>query len=243
MTNKFGVLFCFSLCCQASSFSTSVSCMVESAVGAVTVSGPDQCNLTGQDGMTKPYAHVLDVGNQNLPTSFAPETFFDARFCLDLAAQVGELSDGIHVYGAHTGAQVDWSITASSAGPDRMGIIEGTVNYGTYLGDGNDYETSVAQVGTYRTPIFQGAFELGVPFTISMSGWAFAGADIINPAGGTALGAQIDFELFEADGVTPVDVFSVTSGSSASAPEPQSFALLLIGGCAIAFLLLTRRDR
>jgi hypothetical protein len=233
--------FCFAVSCEADGITSSFSCSLDS----ISMTNSTGCNLTGPAGTA--LATYTGVNGPNLmPLQFAPTTQFDAG--LDLFGAVEATTEWCSQvvcvpYFAEATAQVSYSVTATSAGPDRMGVIHVSIWCGNFFSDPAQ-GSSNASVGNYQPSCggnaglsTVGAFELGVPFAIQMSGNANARTSVDYSEGNALPGARISYQLFEADGVTPVDTFSATT--SAMTPEPGTAGLL---GAAIG-LIAWRKTR
>jgi len=233
--------FCFAVSCEADGITSSFSCSLDS----ISMTNSTGCDLTGPDGIAN--ATYSGVNGPNLmPLQFAPTTQFDAGLGLSGAVEAAFASCNEVVcvpYSVEATAQVNYSVTATSAGPDRMGVIHVSIWCGNFFSDPAQ-GSSIASVGNYQPNCggntglnTVGAFELGVPFTIQMTGVANARTSIDYSQGSALPGARISYQLFEADGVTPVDTFSATT--SATTPEPGTAGLL---GTAIG-LMAWRKTR
>ena len=131
----------------------------------------------------------------------------------------------------YASANLTWSVTATTSGPPRTGIIDFA-----YLSAGGNSIDGIAEtmavVGGYTAFGWQEGclvaciydellpFTLGTPFDISVYDDAYltAQSDVSGSAEGDS---YIQFSLFEADGVTPVMIEPV--------PEPGALALRFWG--------------
>jgi hypothetical protein len=125
--------------------------------------------------------------------------------------------------------------TFTTPGPPRMGLI--SILLESSGEEGGEGSVSVDGFGCGGTGFCNFGmpdlpFELGVPFTISLS--ASASGACGAPPGCPQGGASYDFTLSEADGTTPVSLISIAT------PEPSTFGLPLLSLIAWAAALRSR---
>jgi hypothetical protein len=225
-------LFCLAASCDADSATATFTCQVEtsSTPTYVTVTGPNPCVLGASNG-----AYASATGAPlSAPSILGPETTFEGDGSASIVAEPGYPE--YFLTGA-AGASLTWSVTATTSGPPRAGFIDLSLSAHAFSLDGN--ANSTASVGGYTASgSSEGCegectidellpFTLGTPFNIGIFDSASLTAEDSNF--GSAEGdSDIQFSLFEADGVTPVMIEPV--------PEPGALGLALLGmGTGVLF--------
>lgn len=211
--------------------STSVSCAVQGQT-FLSVSAPTQCSLAGNYGVSVPLASASVVAI--FPDTFGGDSF-SASIVVSAFAQPGATTLPIAEANlvADASASASWSITADTGGPVRDGFIE--LSAPGFFDSESGTGAYWSQVGPYDTEFGNSGelipFTLGEPFTVSLMATASI-EGVADFGGGDTVMDSLSFELFEADGVTPVQFFAT--------PEPGSLMLVAAG---LAFGCLRRRNR
>jgi hypothetical protein len=206
------------------------SCEVGDGTGpGQSVSGPNPCSLTGtgSEGLesqaTAQFVRtpVLPLDNFQSTTSFSASVAASAYALCGFTQTMDCLISG-------ASATITWETFATTAGPERLGYIDlsfvGSFDYpGEELAFGGNNE----QVGQYGASENEAGnsimlpFTLGVPFEMMLSIGINAATAEPDPMGIISSGADLSFQLFEADGVTPVEISAV--------PEPGTPILVASG--------------
>ena len=211
-----------------------------------TVSNPTGCSMNPPNSASAVASLTV---NQLTPVSGA-DSF--TNFTIDVAGSVTATPFFVNPGpgGISSNATATANITNQffTAGPVRQGVITFSANVRNFgEGPGNDSATAAVSVGSLPGSCLGNygcsgllttvaprslSFTLGNTFAISFNEAFAAYGDPLVEGTGFANGAvNLNFQLFEADGKTPVTIFA--------APEPDTFGLLLIsfaGLCAAVLL-------
>jgi hypothetical protein len=234
---KFAAIFLAGLSLSLSaraSVLTTVSCNVHAPGGALNATDPAACNVNGFYAVASANANALVTG----PNAASPATPVSMN-----------LWGGTYAYGLASGLGTGTALSSgtaaldlSTAGPVRAGFIfySEAVFASSSLDDPNSSASANVSVGGLSLSCSGGyptscagsltGNDVGwtvLPFTLGQSFLfqeAFSSVSSDSQSAETAGGASASFQfiLLDADGKTPVSVFTV-------APEPQSPMLLMLG--------------
>jgi PEP-CTERM motif len=132
-------------------------------------------------------------------------------------------------------AVADLSVVLNTVGPQRSGFIDlvwfasadrgysGSADSSVVIGPSNYSVDPATHIGACCGGILL-PFELGQPFTVEMRSSEFQAPIPMDGSSGGNTFATLTLQFFEADRTTPVGL------SEVAAPEPATYALLLLGG-------------
>jgi hypothetical protein len=233
----------FALIIAVGGFTASGETMVSCSAGGQSVTAVSSCSLTGPSGS---YSNVTTAESDSLNAGV-----FDYVATANLRAfpDIAEPSSSQPAATFNVGNSFDLMTT----GPVRAGYIDYLSS--SILVQAVDAGTTASEVaslqapGGYSTscygstggqqclfPFLLIPITLGEPIALN---FASSGSGLSNPIFGYAditLNANVQIEIFEADGVTEVPVTSVVTVT----PEPVAASFLLLGAIPVCFALFKR---
>jgi PEP-CTERM motif len=216
---------------SAASISTSASCLIGNVGSA---GGLQSCNITAASGAKSQAVSnaSLTRGATSLSSSVQAYINGASNFAINNGIGIGNTAD--------SESQFSISATLYTTGPARLGFVTvssvdfwlldqlggangnvawslGSINGGC---SGAGLNSLCTGTGSYTLP-----FNLGTSFQFMETGTLAISPDPVVQLFGTGNASlNLQFQFFEADGVTPVQVFE-----TASVPEPKSLALIALG--------------
>ncbi len=228
---------------------TSATC----SIGTQSVSNPANCSLNSSSAYPSANASITVNQLTSIPAQGSLTSVTADVTGSVLARPLSNIGTGPNVPATAT-ASANIAYQLFTPGPMRQGIMTYTgftVNF--VYGPGNDSAKAAISVGSLSESCMgngfncydffnsltprSASFTLGNPFAFSFSESFSAYGDPYVEGPGNASGRVVfNFQLFEADGKTPVAIYA--------APEPGTFGLLLtcLGGLGAMYYGVRRRS-
>jgi len=191
-----------------------ISSQVICSVKGGTVTGTNFCSITGDFGTL---ATASVNASFTLPTSPGPLSLVSSG-----QGFVRSYNDGLNRAGGFFSESVSIQLTLDTPGSSRPGLFLITGRSSPSAGPDTGYSESIfgfqtPNFGVPRRPL---SITLGEPFTFTYTQGMSCSDDALNlHCGNNTFSSQLDFHLYESDGVTPVFI-------TLAAPEPSSATLL-----------------